>query len=204
MAESVHFIFLSPCYNRIGERDTRETHIHNSRGSNWPVKSVYGSIRLHTARGSFQSRPDVKLSSRHKSPQIIYWMPSTWKYWECDYCFVKIARRLPSIMLRLLCYCATACSMKYMWAPGYRLNRGIDIVPRTSYHSPRSCCYVPMCVWCVWFDICTLFSGTYGSFPALAAGGHTGRRSVRHGASLGSGRAPWHVLWVFKVTISGM
>ena len=52
-------------------------------------------------------------------------------------------------------------------------------------------------------DICTLFSGARESFLAFSAVGHTGGPPVHHGASVGSGQAPWCVLWVFKVAKSG-
>ena len=58
--------------------------------------------------------------------------------------------------------------------------------------------YVPMCL-----DICTLFSDPRGCFLALSAAGHAGGPPVHHGASLGPVRAPWRVLWAFKVTESG-
>ena len=57
---------------------------------------------------------------------------------------------------------------------------------------------------CVFFkDICTLYSGAPGSFLALSAEGHAGDPPVHHGASLGLERAPWRVLWAFKVAKSG-
>ena len=56
---------------------------------------------------------------------------------------------------------------------------------------------------CVFFNICRLFSGARGSFLALSAAGHAGGAPVHHGASLGSGRAPWRVLWALKVAKSG-
>ena len=37
------------------------------------------------------------------------------------------------------------------------------------------------------------------SFLVLSAPGHAGRPPEHHGASVGPGRAPWHVLWGFKV-----
>ena len=47
--------------------------------------------------------------------------------------------------------------------------------------------------------VCTLFSGTRGSFLALLAAGHAGGPSVHYGTRLDPGRAPWHVLWTFEV-----
>ena len=59
---------------------------------------------------------------------------------------------------------------------------------------------VPMCVF---FLHCTLYSGARASFLALPTAGHAGEPSVHHGARLGPGRAPWRVLWAFKVETSG-
>ena len=52
------------------------------------------------------------------------------------------------------------------------------------------------------FGHLTLFSGDRGYFLALSAAAHAGGSSVHHGASLGPGRAPWRVLWAFKVATS--
>ena len=49
----------------------------------------------------------------------------------------------------------------------------------------------------------SLFSSGRGSFLALSAAGHAGDLPVYNGASVGSGRAPWRVLWAFKVEKSG-
>ena len=51
-------------------------------------------------------------------------------------------------------------------------------------------------------DICTLFSGARGCswiFLALLAAGHGGGSPAHHGARAGPGRAPWCMLWAFKV-----
>ena len=55
----------------------------------------------------------------------------------------------------------------------------------------------------VFRNICTLFSGAHRSFLALSAAGHAGGPPVHHGATLDPGRAPWRVLWAFKVADSG-
>ena len=62
------------------------------------------------------------------------------------------------------------------------------------------CCYAPNALFRAF--ICTRFSGARGSFLTLRAAGHAGGPPVHHGASLGPGRAPWRVLWVFKVAKS--
>ena len=49
------------------------------------------------------------------------------------------------------------------------------------------------------WDICALFLGARGYFLARLAAGHAEGPSVHHGAGLGPGRAPWRVLWAFKV-----
>ena len=41
-------------------------------------------------------------------------------------------------------------------------------------------------------------SSCRGSFLALSAAGHAGGPPVHHGASVGSGRAPWRVLWASR------
>ena len=43
------------------------------------------------------------------------------------------------------------------------------------------------------------FSPDRGSFLVLSAPRHAGSPPVLHGASVGPGRGPWHVLWGFKV-----
>ena len=70
-----------------------------------------------------------------------------------------------------------------------------------AYHQFWTYCYVQKCV-CVFFYICTLFSGVRGFFLALSAAGHAWGPAVHHGASLGPGRAPWRVVWAFKVAKS--
>ena len=52
-------------------------------------------------------------------------------------------------------------------------------------------------------EICSPFFGDLGSLLTLSAAGHAGDPPVRHGASLGPGRAPWRVLWAFKDAKSG-
>ena len=74
-----------------------------------------------------------------------------------------------------------------------------DEMSRNETFVPAKYFYVPKCFI---FNICTLFYGARGSFLALSAAGHAGGPPVRHGASLGPGRAPWRVLWVFKVAKS--
>ena len=49
----------------------------------------------------------------------------------------------------------------------------------------------------------TLLSSARGSFLALSAAGHAGDPPVHHGASVGPDRAPWRMLWAFKVAKSG-
>ena len=45
-----------------------------------------------------------------------------------------------------------------------------------------------------------LFSSSdRGSFLVLSAPGHARSPPEHHGASVGPGRGPWHVLWGFKV-----
>ena len=51
----------------------------------------------------------------------------------------------------------------------------------------------------LFLDVCTLFSGARGSFLALSAAGHAGEAPVHHSASLGPERAPWCLLWAFKL-----
>ena len=63
--------------------------------------------------------------------------------------------------------------------------------------------WIPPCITmyqgvCV-FYICTLFSG--GFLRALGCSACRGA-ACTHGATLGRGRAPWRVLWVFKVAKS--
>ena len=52
-------------------------------------------------------------------------------------------------------------------------------------------------------DIGIFCSSGRGSFLALSAAGHAGNMPEHQGASLGPGRAPWRVLWAFKVAKSG-
>ena len=53
------------------------------------------------------------------------------------------------------------------------------------------------------YDVCCklyiLFSSGRWCFLALSAVGHAVGTRVHYGASLGPGRAPWYVLWAFKV-----
>ena len=46
----------------------------------------------------------------------------------------------------------------------------------------------------------SLFSFGHGSFIVLSAAGPAGGRRGQHGASVGSGRAPWPMLHMVKVT----
>ena len=39
----------------------------------------------------------------------------------------------------------------------------------------------------------------FGSFLVLSAPWHAGSPPEHHGASVGPGRRPWHVLWGFKI-----
>ena len=43
------------------------------------------------------------------------------------------------------------------------------------------------------------FSSARGSFLVLSAPWHAGSPPEHHGASVGPGRRPWHVLWGFKL-----
>ena len=52
---------------------------------------------------------------------------------------------------------------------------------------------------CVFFHIGNFFSYDGGSFLVLSTPGHAGSPPEHHGASVGPGRGPWHVLWGFKV-----
>ena len=49
-------------------------------------------------------------------------------------------------------------------------------------------------------NIRTLFVGARGFFIALSVAWHARIPAAHHGASLGCERAPWHLLWPFKVT----
>ena len=51
--------------------------------------------------------------------------------------------------------------------------------------------------------VCNFSSFGRGSFPALSAVRYAGGPHVHYGASLGPGRAPWRVLWTFKVARAG-
>ena len=70
--------------------------------------------------------------------------------------------------------------------------------------------YYSICTKLLFLNICTLFPGARGSFLALPTAGHAGGPAgyagappVHHGASLGLERAPWRVIWAFKVAKSG-
>ena len=52
---------------------------------------------------------------------------------------------------------------------------------------------------CFFVLIVIFFSPGRGSFIVLSAPGHAGSMPEHHGASVGPGRAPWHVLWGFNV-----
>ena len=56
----------------------------------------------------------------------------------------------------------------------------------------------------VFFFRHTKFSSSgRGTFIVLSAAGHAGAPPVHDGASVGPGRAPWRVLWAFKVAKPG-
>ena len=77
-------------------------------------------------------------------------------------------------------------------------------LPKSLFRSQASIrTSITMYYWCVCFLVCTLFSDAHGYFLALSAAGHANGPPVHHGASLGPGRAPWRVLWAFKVAKSG-
>ena len=48
-----------------------------------------------------------------------------------------------------------------------------------------------------------IFLSGLGSLLALSTAGHARDPRVHHGARVGPGRAPWRVLWAFKVAKSG-
>ena len=52
---------------------------------------------------------------------------------------------------------------------------------------------------CVFLHICIFFSTGHGSFLVLSAPQYAWSSPEHHGAGVGPGRGPWHVLWAFKV-----
>ena len=56
-----------------------------------------------------------------------------------------------------------------------------------------------LCINVFFLHFGNFFSSGRGSFLVLSAPWHAGSPPGHHGASLGPGRGPWHVLWGFKV-----
>ena len=72
------------------------------------------------------------------------------------------------------------------------------VTPRGTSHSPKGSLVLPwMNVFVLHVDI--FFSSGRGSFVVLSAPEYAGNPPEHHGANVGPGRGPWHVLWRFKV-----
>ena len=72
------------------------------------------------------------------------------------------------------------------------------VTPRETSHSPKGSLvllYINVFFWHMAF----FFSYGRGSFLVLSAPWHSWSPPEHHGASVGPGRRPWHVLWGFKV-----
>lgn len=78
------------------------------------------------------------------------------------------------------------------------ITRGLQIGAPRDIHIPA---YLNIdLVFCISETV--IFSGR-GAFPALLTAERARDPRVHYGASLGPGRAPWHVVWAFKVARTG-
>ena len=90
---------------------------------------------------------------------------------------------------RTLLPCARAC-----------MGRADDLL--TAVVNSYTTAYSSMCKMVDFFPQYKKFSLPVTGLLALSAAGHTGGLPVHDGASVGSGRAPWRMIWTFKVAKS--
>ena len=117
----------------------------------------------------------------------------TWYYYEVLRFSLSNNTASHALPSNLSCDCVTCVSL-------FSLRHPRDFTSSTSYIPKGN--LVLQCTKYTFSRNTKLFSCGRGFFPALSIAGHAGVPPV-HGASLCPGRAPWRVLWAFKVAKSG-